>query len=161
MKKLVPIFLSVLLFPLVAFGATFNKNLSLGMTGTDVSSLQQFLVDEGLYSGPITATFGTLTQSGVIAFQIQEGITPTGIFGSVTRQDANVILAAHPEWTTQMTSPGYYTNVNGNSVLRPGYSSNGVPAGATAICKDGTYSFSLHRSGTCSGHRGVAKWLTN
>jgi len=34
------------------------------------------------------------------------------------------------------------------------------PPGATALCRDGTYSFSQHRSGTCSYHGGVAKWLT-
>jgi len=33
------------------------------------------------------------------------------------------------------------------------------PPGATAICRDGTFSFSLHRSGTCSHHGGVAQWL--
>jgi len=33
------------------------------------------------------------------------------------------------------------------------------PPGATARCKDGTYSFSKHRSGTCSHHGGVAAWL--
>jgi len=33
------------------------------------------------------------------------------------------------------------------------------PAGATARCRDGTYSFSKHRSGTCSHHGGVATWL--
>jgi Protein of unknown function (DUF3761) len=33
------------------------------------------------------------------------------------------------------------------------------PAGATALCRDGSYSFSKHRSGTCSHHGGVAKWL--
>ena len=32
------------------------------------------------------------------------------------------------------------------------------PAGATAKCRDGTYSYSLHRSGTCSHHGGVAVW---
>jgi hypothetical protein len=37
---------------------------------------------------------------------------------------------------------------------------DGPPAGATAICKDGTYSFSQTRSGTCSHHGGVATWLT-
>jgi hypothetical protein len=31
-------------------------------------------------------------------------------------------------------------------------------AGATAICSDGTLSFSAHRSGTCSHHGGVAEW---
>ncbi len=35
----------------------------------------------------------------------------------------------------------------------------GAPAGATARCRDGTYSFSQHRSGTCSRHQGVAAWL--
>jgi hypothetical protein len=30
---------------------------------------------------------------------------------------------------------------------------------ATARCTDGTYSFSQHHSGTCSGHGGVASWL--
>lgn len=33
------------------------------------------------------------------------------------------------------------------------------PSGATAQCRDGTYSFSQTRSGTCSHHGGVAKWL--
>jgi serine/threonine-protein kinase len=33
------------------------------------------------------------------------------------------------------------------------------PPGATAICKDGTISFSQHQSGTCSRHGGVRKWL--
>jgi hypothetical protein len=32
------------------------------------------------------------------------------------------------------------------------------PAGATARCNDGTYSYSQHRSGTCSHHHGVAIW---
>src|SRR5271155_307420 len=30
--------------------------------------------------------------------------------------------------------------------------------GATAQCCDGTWSFSLHRSGTCSHHGGVCQW---
>jgi Protein of unknown function (DUF3761)/Protein of unknown function (DUF1524) len=31
--------------------------------------------------------------------------------------------------------------------------------GASAVCNDGTLSYSAHRSGTCSGHGGVRKWL--
>jgi hypothetical protein len=38
-------------------------------------------------------------------------------------------------------------------------SGNTDPTGATAQCKDGTYSKSQHHSGTCSGHGGVAQWL--
>lgn len=34
-----------------------------------------------------------------------------------------------------------------------------APAGAAARCRDGSYSFSRHRSGTCSHHGGVGTWL--
>ena len=52
----------------------------------------------------------------------------------------------------------YYTNSKGERVQSPtNYSS--APAGATALCRDGTYSFSRSRRGTCSHHGGVKKWL--
>lgn len=59
---------------------------------------------------------------------------------------------------TATQTPSYYTNSDGNKIQSPTYS-NTVPIGATAQCRDGTYSFSLHRSGTCSHHGGVARWL--
>ena len=31
----------------------------------------------------------------------------------------------------------------------------------TALCRDGTYSYSAHRRGTCSHHGGVAEWNPN
>jgi hypothetical protein len=51
-----------------------------------------------------------------------------------------------------------YTNSDGQKINSP-VKSITAPKGATAKCKDGTYSFSKHRSGTCSGHKGVSKWL--
>jgi hypothetical protein len=42
----------------------------------------------------------------------------------------------------------------------PAATASSAPPGATALCRDGTYSFSKHRSGTCSHHGGVARWLT-
>jgi hypothetical protein len=56
------------------------------------------------------------------------------------------------------TSDDYYTNVDGARVHRP-VSSRSAPSGATAQCRDGSYSFSRHRRGTCSHHGGVARWL--
>lgn len=50
---------------------------------------------------------------------------------------------------------GYYINAYGNCVKSPSSS----PSGASARCKDGTYSYSQTRSGTCSHHGGVAEWL--
>jgi hypothetical protein len=51
-----------------------------------------------------------------------------------------------------------YRNVDGNCIPRP-TQADAAPPGATAECKDGTYSFSQHRSGTCSHHGGVKRWL--
>lgn len=52
----------------------------------------------------------------------------------------------------------HYTNIYGERVQSPTYY-NSTPAGATALCRDGTYSFSRSRRGTCSHHGGVARWL--
>ena len=49
---------------------------------------------------------------------------------------------------------GYYKNVDGNCIKSPGSNSNG----ASAKCRDGSYSYSQHRQGTCSHHGGVAQW---
>jgi|SRR5215204_1044858 len=59
-----------------------------------------------------------------------------------------------------LSNNNYYTNSSGNQVHSPAYTTDSsVPSGATAKCGDGTYSFSQHRSGTCSRHGGVAQWL--
>jgi hypothetical protein len=51
----------------------------------------------------------------------------------------------------------YYTNVNGHRVHRPVRASS-PPAGYTAVCRDGSYSFSENHRGTCSHHGGVVTW---
>jgi hypothetical protein len=51
-----------------------------------------------------------------------------------------------------------YINSRGHCVPRPRRSPS-QPSGATAQCRDGTYSFSESRRGTCSHHGGVARWL--
>ncbi|OIR03572.1 hypothetical protein GALL_144310 [mine drainage metagenome] len=54
---------------------------------------------------------------------------------------------------------GHYTNSQGNVVHSPAHSKSGAaPSGATAQCRDGSYSFSQHHRGTCSHHGGVAQW---
>jgi hypothetical protein len=63
---------------------------------------------------------------------------------------------AHPQ--PRCDDKGTYRNAEGQIVRRPEHCS-APPEGATARCRDGTYSFSRHRSGTCSHHGGVAQWL--
>jgi peptidyl-tRNA hydrolase len=61
--------------------------------------------------------------------------------------------------TTTLSNNNHYVNSSGNVVHSPAKSSNGVPKGATALCGDGSYSFSQHHQGTCSHHGGVSRWL--
>jgi hypothetical protein len=55
---------------------------------------------------------------------------------------------------------GGYVNSRGIWVPSPHWTSDGrAPAGATAQCCDGSFSFSYSRRGTCSHHGGVCQWL--
>ena len=56
------------------------------------------------------------------------------------------------------TDNGTYVNSKGETVKRP-ENCSAAPKGATAQCRDGSYSFSHSRSGACSHHGGIAKWL--
>jgi peptidoglycan hydrolase-like protein with peptidoglycan-binding domain len=70
-------------------GYTFSNLLSLGSTGADVTALQQKLTTLGMYSGPITGYFGTLTQSAVEQYQTANSISPVGYVGPSTRTALN------------------------------------------------------------------------
>lgn len=51
--------------------------------------------------------------------------------------------------------PSYYTNVDGNQIESP----DANAAGATGVCRDGTYTHAVHHQGACSHHGGVSHWL--
>ena len=60
----------------------------------------------------------------------------------------------------ELKEHGHYVNKQGATVHSPAHSKSGtIPDGASAQCRDATYPFSQHRSGTCSHYSGVAKWL--
>jgi len=52
----------------------------------------------------------------------------------------------------------YYINVNGHRVHRPMHADS-FPDGAAGECKDGSFTFSEHKRGACSGHGGVRSWV--
>jgi|HubBroStandDraft_1064217.scaffolds.fasta_scaffold1308159_1 hypothetical protein len=56
--------------------------------------------------------------------------------------------------TAVADSSHFVSTSGGHQVQRPV-----GPRGATARCKDGTWSFSKHHQGTCAHHGGVAEWL--
>lgn len=79
----------------------------------------------------------------------------------VTKQPVNKVIAngtyVSPQTTPQSSCQnGTYVNSAGQTVCRPSSNNTG---GATAICGDGSYSYSQSRRGTCSHHGGVVRWL--
>ena len=77
------------------------------------------------------------------------------IFGAVHTVSVSSMVTA--------CGAGAYENSDGMCIPDPEQVAPGsaVPSDATAICRDGDYSFSTHHSGTCSGHGGVSQWLAN
>ena len=93
MKKYIVLFFICL--PFLA-SASFDKDLYYGIQGdSQVKELQEFLTDQGLYSGPITGNFFSLTLIAVKKFQTAKYILPvSGYFGPLTRGKANAVLSA-------------------------------------------------------------------
>lgn len=58
-----------------------SRVLQIGDSGNDVATLQDRLRDLGFYSGQTTGTFGSVTQTAVIAFQRSQNLIDDGIVG--------------------------------------------------------------------------------
>ncbi len=67
----------------------FNKALSLGSRGADVTELQKRLIAEGFLSGTATGYFGSLTVTAVKKYQSANGISTLGNVGPATRAQLN------------------------------------------------------------------------
>ena len=63
----------------------FTQFLSAGMSGAEVTALQQRLTALGVYTGPVTGYFGTLTAAAVAALQKAHGVAAVGYVGPATR----------------------------------------------------------------------------
>jgi Protein of unknown function (DUF3761) len=65
---------------------------------------------------------------------------------------------APSEW--QLVEHGSYINKDGVRIHSPAHTKTGEqPAGASAQCRDLSYSFSRHHQGACSHHGGVSRWF--
>lgn len=85
-----------------------------------------------------------------------------GIIPSLSLAQKHEPSASHtaPVGVVTLVEKGSYTNREGFEVHRPAHTVTGaIPSGATAQCRDGSFSFSMSHRGTCSHHGGVARWL--
>lgn len=104
--------------------------------------------------GGVTEWLGA---TGIADREIPEGATARCGDGTYSQTQGQGTCSRHggvSEWLPEDATVAANPTTNQSS-RTPG----DVPAEATARCKDGTYSRSTHRSGTCSYHGGVAEWL--
>lgn len=92
MKKYIATGVLALLLPLLA-NATIDTNLKYGSNGSQVTELQEFLIDKGFLTSSATGNFYSLTKKAVIAYQLSVGLPNTGYVGPMTRAQINTELS--------------------------------------------------------------------
>ena len=82
----------------------FTQTLTVGSSGVGVTQLQTTLINLGLLQqGLATGYFGPLTEAAVEKYQGENGISPIGIVGPLTRAQLNAQLSS-PQNTTPASS---------------------------------------------------------
>ena len=123
-----------------AQGYTFNTNLTVGSTGSDVVALQTWLMNNG-YSIPAIASgaaskgyFGSQTKAAVAAYQKAVGLPAYGFFGPMTRNVVNAggTASAGSQTMTVNCPAGYICTAVGGGNTTPGQ-----VAGPTGITTPG------------------------
>lgn len=134
MKKILALGIVFALFayavhPLVSSALTLNRQLELGMVGSDVSALQTFLAsDISIYpEGLVTGYFGPLTRAAVARFQARNSIAQVGRVGPITMtalqntgslsREAPTIGSVSVGTTNSTATLSWYTNQPASAVV--------------------------------------------
>lgn len=164
MKQLI-LFLSILLSSIISnaqstFVTTANVNMrSLPCTCAEISTV----IPKGttiLVLNYEDESWARVSYNGHINYVSRRYIKPKNIssYKSQSSSHSPKVKRHNSGYSNSSNGVQYYTNSYGERVQSPTYYQT-APVGATALCRDGTYSFSRSRRGTCSHHGGVAKWL--
>lgn len=134
---------------------TFSTDLTVGSKGSEVSSLQAWLVSKGFLTMPAGVAygyFGNLTKSALASYQASVGITPAvGYFGPITRAKVNSMNTTTTTTTTTTTVAGCVAGAMFSSTT--GASCTTTSTGATGITTpgvEGTLSVTSNNSGLAS-----------
>ena len=111
--------LALIVAPSVTNADVLYRQLQVGSTGADVSSLQTFLAEDAtLYpQGLVTGYFGFLTKSAVANFQSANGISAIGRVGPQTLPVINAAMAIGTDAGINIASP-IITSAGVNNVTR-------------------------------------------
>jgi hypothetical protein len=114
-----------------------------------------------IFTSAVKTAWAPYTQTAVYINAIStawESYTQTAFVLLPTQTNTPAFTATIPPPTvTNTPSPTLTFTLQPTTVYIPPVPT--YPIGATAICKDGTYSYSQTASGTCSGHGGVSTWI--
>ncbi len=122
-------------------GDTFTKYLSLGVTDTEVSDLQNVLIAQGLFSGSATGYYGPLTEKAVRAFQRAHNLTQLGVVGPGTRAALNALSGSGSSSTPASSSTAAASNdgFKFNTPLSLGSTGNDVTELQKRLTREGVY----------------------
>jgi hypothetical protein len=79
--------------------------------------------------------------------------TPPTTYAPLTTRPPVVTTGLPPTSAPTAATPATVTNATSPPA-------NGPPPGATALCRDGTYSYAANHQGSCSHHGGVAQFYS-
>lgn len=102
----------LVLSPFLVKADFLTRDLSVGMSGGDVGSLQTFLAtDATIYpQGIVSSYFGFLTKAAVSNFQVRNGIDSVGRVGPITRAAINAQMNSPVSVDPLIEGAGKVTN---------------------------------------------------
>ena len=117
-----------------------DRKLSLGMTGSDVKSVQTKLIALGYLTGKADGTYGKKTEEAVRNFQKRNGLDADGICGENT---VTVLFGNNPIDAGSSITPSPIAETAPVRVIRPGASGEDVRSVQNRLKLLGYYSGSL------------------
>ena len=149
-----------------ASGASDHSSDQVATLEVDLDGLTEVSeIDPAAAAKTFTLT-GIVTDKAYSVWKISNGhvtTTPGTVKGTTTSVGRYTLRLRAGTYTIKVAKTGYTTasirkSISANTTLNVPLPP-AKPKGATARCKDRTWSFSQNRSGTCSRHKGVAYWV--
>ena len=144
-------------------GTHTMKKLTLALAGLTLAALWIVPAQAKDTSGPVTCKDGTTAAHGGRGACSKHGGIKKDAEPAKAATEAAPAAPAAPAVTAKTPAPAATAKPAAEAApaAKAGstHSVSGDATGATAKCKDGSYSHSKTHSGTCSKHGGVADWL--